>query len=116
MIRELLFADDCALNAKSEPEMQLEMDEFSSACDNFGLTISTRKTEVMYQPAPGNTYQVPNITVKGQRLQAVENFTYLGSTLSRSANIDAEVTNRIAKASSAFGRLKKCVWERRGIL
>ena len=69
----------------------------------------------MYQPAQENPYQEPNITVKGQRLQAMENFTYLGSTLSRSANIDAEVTNRIAKASSAFGRLKKSVWERRGI-
>ena len=62
------------------------MDGFSTACDNFGFTISTKKTEVMYQPAPENLYQVPNITVKGQRLQAVENFTYLGSTLSRSAN------------------------------
>ena len=39
----------------------------------------------------------------------------LGSTLCRSANIDAEVNNRIAKASSSFGRLKKTVWERRGI-
>lgn len=45
----------------------------------------------------------------------MENFTYLGSTLSHPANIDAEVTNRITKASSAFGRLKKSVWERRGI-
>ena len=69
----------------------------------------------MYQPAPGNPYQEPNITVKGQRLQALENFTYLGSTISRSANIDAEVTNRVAKVNSAFGRLKKSVWERRGI-
>ena len=107
VIRDLLFADDCALNATKEQEM----DEFSSACDNLGLTISTKKTEVMYQPAPGNSYQEPNITVKGQRLQAVEHFTYLGSTLSRSANIDAEVNNRIAKASSAFGRLRKTVWE-----
>ena len=69
----------------------------------------------MYQPAPGNPYQEPNITVKGQRLQAVENFTYLGSTPSRSANIDAEVTNSIAKASSTFGRLKKSVLERQGL-
>ena len=113
VIRDLLFADDCALNANNEQEMQLEMDRFSTACDNFSLTINTKKTEVMYQPAPGNPYQEPNITVKGQRLQAVENFTYLGSTLSRSANIDAEVTNCIAKSSSAFGRLKKSVWERR---
>ena len=115
VIRDLLFADDCALNATREQEMQHEMDNFSSACDNFGLTISTKKTEVLHQPAPGNSYQEPNITVKGQRLQAVDHFTYLGSTLSRSANIDAEVNNRIAKASSAFGRLRKTVWERRGI-
>ena len=109
VIRDLVFADDCALKANNEQEMQLEMDEFSTACDNFGFTISTKKTEVMYQPAPGNPYQEPNITMKGQRLQAMENFTYLGSTLSRSTNIDAEVTNHIAKASSAFGRLKKSV-------
>eukprot|EP00795_Rhopilema_esculentum_P013626 gene13626-4525_t len=79
--------------------MQQVMDNFSSACDNFGLTISTKKTEVLYQPAPGNTYQKPNRTVKGQRLQAMEHFTYLGSTLYRSANIDAEANNRIVKAS-----------------
>ena len=65
VIRDLLFADDCALNANSEQEMQLEMDRFSTACDNCGLTISTKKTEVMYQPAPGNPSQEPNITVKG---------------------------------------------------
>ena len=115
VIRDLVFADDCALNANNEQEMQLEMDGFSTACDNFGFTINTKKTEVMYQPAPGNPYQEQNITVKGQRLQAVENFTYLGSTLSRSANIEAEVINRVAKASRAFGRLKRSVWERRGI-
>ena len=115
VIRDLLFADDCALNANQEQEMQQEMNSFSSACDNFGLTISTKKTEVLYQPAPGHPYREPNITVKGQKLQAVESFTYLGSTLSRAATIDAEINNRIAKASSAFGRLKKTVWERRGI-
>ena len=115
VIRDLVFADDCAMNANYEQEMHLEMDGFSTAYDNFGFTVNTKKTEVMYQPAPGNPYQEPNITVKGQRLQAVENFTYIGSTLSRSANIDAEVTNRIAKTSSTFGKLKKSVWERQGI-
>ncbi|XP_076454826.1 cell surface hyaluronidase-like [Babylonia areolata] len=45
------------------------------------------------------------ITVKGQNLQAVDNFTYMGSTLSRALNTDAEVNNRITKASTAFGRL-----------
>ena len=65
VIRDFLFADDCALNANGEHEMQLQMDRFSSACDNFGLTISTKKTEVMFQPAPGNQYHKPQIQVNG---------------------------------------------------
>ena len=56
VIRDFLFADDCALNASTEQMMQREMDCFSKACDNFGLTISTKKTEVMYQSAPGKPY------------------------------------------------------------
>ncbi|KAK4294773.1 hypothetical protein Pmani_032624 [Petrolisthes manimaculis] len=115
IIRDLLFADDCALNAPNETEMQHQMDRFSTGCDNFGLTISTKKTEAMYQPAPGDAYHEPCITVKGQKLHAVEQFTYLGSTLSRTANIDTEVNHRISTASSAFGRLRDNVWKRRGI-
>ena len=45
----------------------------------------------------------------------VDKFTYLGSTLSRSVVIDDEINTRIAKASAAFGRLSKNVWDRRGI-
>ena len=41
--------------------------------------------------------------------------TYLGSTLSRNVVIDDEVNARLAKVSSAFGRLYKNVWNRRGI-
>ena len=115
VIRDFLFADDCALNASGEQEMQEGLDQFSAACDNFGLTISIKKTEVMHQPAPGKQYREPHITVKGQKLQAVDKFTYLGSTLSRSVSIDEEVNARISKASTAFGRLRKNVWERPGI-
>ena len=114
-INDLLFADDCALNATTETDMQRSTDTFSAACDNFGLTISTKKTEVMLQPAPGKLYVEPNITIKGQRLNAVDKFTYLGSTLSRNVVIDDEVNTRLAKASAAFGRLHTNVWDRRGI-
>ena len=95
--------------------MQHLVDRFAAACDNFGLKISTTKTEVMHQPAPGSPYHEPRITVKGQQLRAVENFTYLDSNLAQTPSIDIEVQNRISKASSAFGRLRKRVWDRRGI-
>jgi len=114
-INDLLFADDCALNAISEDKMQHSVNLFAEACSNFGLTISTKKTEVIHQPAPGKTYVEPNIYVNDQRLNVVDKFTYLGSTLSRSVVIDDEVNTRIAKASVAFGRLHSSVWNRRGI-
>lgn len=95
--------------------MQHSMDKFSQACDSFGLTISIKKTEVMYQPAPGKQYVEPSIQVHGSNLKTVDRFTYLGSTLSRSATIDDEINSRVAKASTAFGKLRSNVWERRGI-
>ena len=95
--------------------MQGALDRMSKACDNFQLTISTKKTEVVHQPAPGKPYSEPTITVNGQKLQVVDKFTYLGSTLSRAVHIDDEITARTAKASVALGRLRTNVWERNGI-
>ena len=114
-VNDFLFADDCSLNAASEADMQHSIDKFAEACNNFGLTISTKKTEVMHQPAPGKTYTEPNITINGQWLNVVDKYTYLGSTLSRNLVIDDEVNARCAKASAAFGRLHKNVLNRRGI-
>nr|VZI24201.1 unnamed protein product [Spirometra erinaceieuropaei] len=98
--------------------MQRSMDLFSSACENFGLVINTQKTVVMHQPPP-NSATAPNappqINVNGTQLQVVENFPYLGSTLSRNTKIDDEVANRISKASQAFGRLQSTVWNRHGL-
>ena len=113
--RDFLFADDCALNASTRSEMQASVDVFAKAFDDFGLTISTKKTEVLHQPAPAASYTEPRITVNNQDLKVADKFVYLGSTLSRAANIDAEVAHRIARASSAFGRLKDNVWERSGL-
>nr|VZI09470.1 unnamed protein product [Spirometra erinaceieuropaei] len=116
-IHKLLFADDCALNTTSEAEMQRSMDLFSAACENFGLVINTQETVVMHQPPPNSATapNAPHINVNGTQLQVVENFPYLGSTLSRNTKIDDEVSNRSSKASQAFGRLRSTVWNRHGL-
>ena len=115
ILRDLLFADDCALCASSESEMQRMVDLFSRACKNFGLTISIPKTEVMFQPAPGEPHSEPHISIDGQKLANTDKFPYLGSTMSNTATIDDEVSLRLARASASFGRLSSRVWKRRGL-
>jgi len=55
--------------------------------------------------------------VNSQTLLVVETFRYLGSTLSRDANINSEIKYRISKANSTFWETKsECLREeRRGI-
>ena len=114
-IRDLLFADDCALAACSQEALQRLCDSFAAASRRFGLTISIKKTETLYQPALGNMHVPPVITIDDKPLNAVENFKYLGSIVSSNASMDAEITARIAKATSAFGRLVKRLWTNKGI-
>ena len=114
---ELLYADYADFVAHSEEDMQTPMDRFSEACTAFGLTISQKKTKVMFTPAPGDPYTEPNIMVNClvNRLGVIETFVYLGSTISRDGSLDAEIHTRILNACAAFGKLEKGLWSDRGV-
>ena len=113
LVKDLLFADDAALVAHSERALQLITSCFAEAAQMFGLEVSLKKTEVLHQPAPLEAQQPPHITIGETELNFVQQFTYLGCTISSDARIDKEIDNRLAKANRAFGRLYKRVWENR---
>ena len=115
IIRDLLYADDCAIAAHSEGDLQSLTDSLSEATKRFGLTISIKKTEVLFQPAKDSAASIPEIKIDGQVLNTVDSFTYLGSNISASGTLDKEISNRIAKASASFGRLYKRVWRNKGL-
>ena len=52
----------------------------------------------------------PIVSIYGTALKAVNTFTYLGSTISANAGMDEEISNRISKATAAFGNLLKRLW------
>ena len=112
ILRDLLYADDCALLAHSLTEAQLLFDRFQSAASRFGLTVSLKKTEVMALPP---SLPPPVIQAGGAALQSTVKFCYLGSFVTADVSIDAEVTSRLAKASASFGRLSSRLWNDHGI-
>ena len=115
LLRDLLFADDCALIAYTESDAQSIVNDFSRAATRYGLTISIKKTEVLFQPRPGTPPRNPLIMIGDEQLKAVDKFCYLGGVLSQNARIDDEVTARIGKASAAYGRLQHRLWSDHGV-
>ena len=95
LITMLLCADNCALLAHTEEVLQHIVNRFSDAAKNFGLTISLKKTEVLYQRSPREAYSPPRISVNGTNLNAVENFTYLDSVISGDATVIKDLDNRL---------------------
>ena len=103
LIRDLLFADDAALTAHSNEGLQSLMNSLARACELFGLTISIKKTEVLGQ----KTDSPPRITLQGNVLNTVDKFVYLGSTISSTLSLEEELSSRIGKAATAFGKLRQ---------
>ena len=104
--RDMLFADDAEVTSHTQRGLQSLMDRFSQACKDFGLTISLKKTNVLGQ----GTESPPIITIDEYELDAVHQFTYLGSTITDNLSLDAELDKRIGKAATTLASLTTRVW------
>lgn len=61
LLGSFYYAKDANLVAHFLEEMQSVMDCFTNACTYFGLTISIKKTKVIYTPTSGDHYVEPDI-------------------------------------------------------
>jgi len=53
----------------------------------------------------------PRILINGSLVNVVDKFSYLGSVVNPSNNLDDEINQRIGKASTYLGRLSSRVWK-----
>eukprot|EP00795_Rhopilema_esculentum_P000308 gene308-9962_t len=112
LIRDLLFADDAAIVAHSEADLQKLMDKLSHACKAFGLTIRIEKTKILAQ---GVTDPNTSMKIDGNELENVNKFNYLGSTISSSLFLTDEINARTVKAAAAYSKLEERVWKNRNL-
>ena len=100
LLREMLFADNAALASHKQEGLQGLVNCLAHACREFGLIISLKKTNVMGQ----DVSEAPSISIGDYTLDVVEDFTYLGSTISSNLSLEAEINKRIGKAASVMSR------------
>ena len=98
IIRDLLFADDCALVVHTLHEVHLIFDRFLNTAWRFGLKVSLKKTEALHQSCPPSKSASALVTAGSNQLSSVDKFCYLGSFLSNMVAVDEDITSRLTKA------------------
>jgi hypothetical protein len=110
-IRYLAYADDLAILADDGDKAQAALNNLDKAAGRLGLVINVQKTKVM-GPSP----EADEITLHGNPVENVTDFTYLGSKVTQGTISPAsDIECRIGKATIAFARFRKCLWARSDI-
>ncbi|XP_076041877.1 uncharacterized protein LOC143025756 [Oratosquilla oratoria] len=74
------------------------------------MQVNTEKTKLLAQLPPNQATLVANAQFGDHPVESVDNFTYLGSILSRTVTCKKDIENWIKAAYFAYGRLAHCVF------
>ena len=108
--------DDIALVSDSMDAMEEVLRVLDASCLGMGLTISSEKTKILavHPYISSSTAPVPiQLGTDGEHIEVVEDFEYLGSTITPSCSLDWEIDRRVCKAAQAFCSLYGVIWCRR---
>ena len=101
VIKNVKFADDLDLIARSQEELQEMMNRLVDTGRRYDMEINGDKCKVMLISREEGRVR---IVVDGQELEQVDYFKYLGSILTRDGECTKEIRARIAQAKVAFNR------------
>jgi len=103
IIKTVKYADDLALMAHNEDELQIMVDSLVNTGKKYGMEINSAKSKVM-MVSKGS--KVLKIVVDGRPLEQIDSFKYLGSTITSDAGCTKEIRIRIAMGKAAFNKKK----------
>jgi len=111
VVTDFDYADDIALMAGNESDMQFFVDKICFFGKMVGLCINPDKSKVMSIC----TIAPCKISVYGSELENVDSFRYLGSLLSADGCSDRDIVSRIGFAQASFQQLYPCFFSRKDI-
>ena len=110
VMSECLFADDAALVCSCRENMALAARMFDEVAGESGFTLSVPKTKLLLAGTGLTSDDLAPLDLDEGVVDVVDQFKYLGSLVEARGGMVAEVSNRIAQASRAFGSLRNSVF------
>ena len=105
-LQDLDFADDIAILSSTISRLQEKSDDLNKNSKKTGLNISKKKSKIMCV----NSSPTRTISIDGEPLETIDEFTYLGSVISTDNSAQKDIKARLSKARCAFSRLKN-IWK-----
>ena len=110
-LKVMLFADDIVVWGGNTEEVQGQLDVLSESIENYGMKISVEKSKTMVLTR-GEREGKGIIKIKGQNIEIVESFRYLGSELMENGRLDIEISNRIKQGNAFYQSVRNLVWSK----
>ena len=108
-VTALLFADDAAAVSTTREDIERAAHVLDEVTSEWGLRMNMPKTKLMVAGVQCEEDLRP-IYIKGETIEAVKEFKYLGAIIEPHGGIERDEQDRIARASRAFGALSKPVF------
>ena len=105
-VKAVRFADDQAMVASSEEELQQLMNILHGKSKEYSMRINLKKTKVMRINREGKGAPL-TINIEDIQLEEVNEFCYLGSIISRDGRCNKEVIRRIGMTKEAFTKRRE---------
>ena len=109
-ITELLFADDGVMVCCTRKDMEEAARVFDEVAAEFGLTVSVIKTKLLVVGCDLEEEDLAPLYIRGQLVEQVQSFKYLGSFVETSGSVLLDVQDKIGRASWVFGALRSAVF------
>ena len=108
---ELSYADDLVLLSHNLRQLQEKTSDLDNNSAQLGLNIHRRKTKILRL---NTTWAEHPVTPRGESLENVESFSYLGSTIDKLGGTDADIKIRIQKERTTFAAMRN-IWSSRNV-
>ena len=110
MLEDLDFADDIVLVSSKYEHIENKTIRLVHNAGRLGLKLNVQKCKVMRM----NTQREDKVMIGREEVEDVEEFVYLGTTVTKEGGGIEDIKKRLSKARGAFFNLKK-IWNTRSI-
>ena len=106
-----MYADDIALVADSQEALQEALNIIDITVISWGMQINVKMTKVMVvNPSSDAPSADLTVELRGQLLESVNEFKYLGSICAANFSMQPEIANRLSSAGHAYHRLQRLMY------